>query len=62
MKKAKAKQIKPKEEKDEEITNPFYGISMEQAVDKIVKAGKPRKEKLQWHKPNNNVNFSIAIQ
>ncbi|WP_165499702.1 hypothetical protein [Pedobacter frigidisoli] len=45
MKKAKAKQVKPKEEKDEEITNPFYGISMEQAVDKIIEAGKPKKEK-----------------
>ncbi len=45
MKKAKAKQVKPKVEKEEEITNPFYGISMEQAIDKIVEAGKPKKEK-----------------
>jgi len=45
MKKAKAKQVKPKEKKDEEITNPFYGISMEQAIDKIVESGKPKKEK-----------------
>lgn len=47
MKKAKAtvKQVKPKEEKDEEITNPFYGISMEDAIYKIVKAGKPKDNK-----------------
>lgn len=47
MKKAKetVKQVKSKVEKDEEITNPFYGISMEQAIDKIVEAGKPKKEK-----------------
>ena len=45
MKKAKAKQqeIKPKE-KDEEITNPFYGMSMQEAVDKIVESGKPEKK------------------
>jgi len=45
MKKAKAKQVKPKENKAEEITNPFYGISMEQAIDKIVESGKPKKKK-----------------
>lgn len=47
MKKAKAtvKQIKPTKEKDEDVSNPFYGISIEDAIDKIVKAGKPKDNK-----------------
>jgi len=47
MKKAKVttKAIMLKDGKDEEVNNPFYGISMEEAVDKIVKAGKPKDKK-----------------
>jgi hypothetical protein len=44
MKKPKATKKAVKQEK-EEITNPLYGLSMEQAIDKIVKAGKPDREK-----------------
>lgn len=45
MKKPKATTKAVEKEKDEEITNPFYGITMEEAIDKIVKAGKPKSKK-----------------
>jgi hypothetical protein len=45
MKKPKATKKAVENDKDEEITNPFYGMSMEDAIDKIVKAGKPKSKK-----------------
>ena len=44
MKKPNATKKAVKQEK-EEVINPLYGLNMEQAIDKIVKAGKPDKEK-----------------
>lgn len=45
MKKPKATTKKTVKKKEEEITNPLYGMTMEDAIDKIVKGGKQKKEK-----------------